>query len=316
VFAAIKARHPHVKIDILCSGANAVVVNDDPRVDNVYLYQKRPLTDYEVIRQIRQNNYDAVIDLINGESTSALILTHWCAQSAAMIGVQKRKYARYYDFAYYHDPTDDRHIIRNTLMCLEGLGMDGESADPYAPYYLNENSVAKAEAYVSEVKESFPEANRLVGINLSAGQPTRNWATEKYAQLIKSIRAQDSSQSLIILFAMPPDRERAKRLVNESENRIAVVPEGLNLNEASAIISQLDVLISPDTSLIHIARSFKVPVVGMYPQPPHNFIRWHPYEQPDGAVLGRLGDNIFDIEPGAVVDCYQKLMISPRVTRS
>ena len=84
------------------------------------------------------------------------------------------------------------------------------------------------------------------------------------------------------------------------------MPPGLSLLEVSALISRLDLLISPDTSLIHIARSFDTPVVGLYSRATKNFRRWRPYRQDDGAVVGDHHDNIYDITAEQVFErCRQ-----------
>jgi ADP-heptose:LPS heptosyltransferase len=86
------------------------------------------------------------------------------------------------------------------------------------------------------------------------------------------------------------------------DSRVVLVPDGLTLLEVSALISRLQLLISPDTSLIHIGRSFRVPVVGLYNRAGKNFRRWQPYRQLDGAVVGQHIDNLLDITPDQVME--------------
>lgn len=43
-------------------------------------------------------------------------------------------------------------------------------------------------------------------------------------------------------------------------------------------------LISPDTSAVHIAASFKVPVIALYPKSDWNFTSWRPYKTPNRAL--------------------------------
>jgi ADP-heptose:LPS heptosyltransferase len=46
--------------------------------------------------------------------------------------------------------------------------------------------------------------------------------------------------------------------------------------DAATIISSLDLLITPDTSLVHIACAFSTPLVAVYPDSPNAFIQWKP----------------------------------------
>ncbi len=84
----------------------------------------------------------------------------------------------------------------------------------------------------------------------------------------------------------------------------------------SAIISRLDLLVTPDTSLVHIARSFKVPVVGMYPQLQWNLERWRPYGQKGGVVISNDDGHIFDITPVQVLAEVTKILARQGVSQS
>jgi ADP-heptose:LPS heptosyltransferase len=89
--------------------------------------------------------------------------------------------------------------------------------------------------------------------------------------------------------------------------RVCRSPEGYSIHEVSALLAGLDMLISPDTSLVHIARSFGVPVLGMYPRPEWNLNRWRPYGQAEGVVMSGDDGNIFDITPEQMIEGYRAL---------
>ncbi len=133
-----------------------------------------------------------------------------------------------------------------------------------------------------------------VGYNMSAGSPTRVWAEEKSIALVKKILAHNSGCH-VILITTPSERKRAIKLKEQVGGNIDIVPDKLNLTEAAAMIRHLDILISPDTSLVHIARALKVPVVGLYSRYMKNFLLWRPYGQQTGAVVSGCDENIFDI---------------------
>jgi ADP-heptose:LPS heptosyltransferase len=134
----------------------------------------------------------------------------------------------------------------------------------------------------------------LIGYNVSAGKPTRLWALEKAAELIHNIRKY-LPDATVILISSPDDRERGVRLRSMCGGNAIHVPSGLNILDVAALLNRVNALISPDTSLIHIARSFKVPVVGLYPRPEWNLNRWRPYGQSDGVVRSTSEGDIFDI---------------------
>ncbi len=305
VFDGLKHRYPHIKISILASPRNDAIIRDDPRFNRIFLYRKNLWRDVREILRIRREEYDCVVDMICDDSVTALFISQLAAPGKPRIGVGKVKFREYYDFNYDHRMGNTGHIIENTLKLLNAFGIDSDTIPGYAPPFLDSNSFKKADDFIAQISKSSPNGVKA-GYNLSAGSPTRIWAEEKSTQLLERILEQDQNNSIVI-FAVPADRQRAQRLCQRFRERVHLVPDGLNLIEASALISRLDVLISPDTSLVHIARALRVPVVGLYSRFMKNFLLWRPYDQEVGAVVSGNDDNIFDISVDDVFDTFVRV---------
>jgi len=311
VFDGLVQRFPHIKIAILASPKNNAIIKRDPRFNKIFLYRKNLWRDVKEMLAIRREKYDCVVDMICDDSVTALFLSQLAAPGKPRIGVGKVKFREYYDFNYDHRKGDTGHIIENTLKLLEAFGIDSDSISGYAPPFLDRRSLSKADGIIRGLVLDLPETMK-VGINISAGSPTRIWAEEKSAELIKRILAWNDN-CIIIVIAVPSDRLRAERLCRRFSERVYLVPDGLNLTEASALISKLDVLIGPDTSLVHIARALHVPVVGLYSRFMRNFLLWRPYDQEVGAVVSGNDDNIFDISVNDVFETFVRVtkQVSP-----
>lgn len=152
-----------------------------------------------------------------------------------------------------------------------------------------------------------------IGYNLSAGSPTRIWSENRSTDLIEMILNHCSDCHVILLIA-PQDRPRGRRIADRFDKRVILIEEGLSLIEASAVVSRLDMLITPDTSLVHIARSFKVDVVGMYSRFMKNYILWKPYGQELGAVVSNNEMDIHDLEASEVFDMFRRILAQQKVT--
>ena len=135
---------------------------------------------------------------------------------------------------------------------------------------------------------------------------------EKAEELVRRILAyRDNCR--VVLITTPADRARGDELQSRFGERVFQVPPNQNLMAVSALISRFDLLISPDTSLVHIARSFKVPVVGLYSRFMKNFLLWRPFDQELGAVVSANDDNIFDITVDQVYDTFVKVVEHPEL---
>lgn len=311
VFDGLRQAYPHIEQSILGSPRNRAVIADDRRFARVFMYRKNLWKDLREMRAMRRENFDCVVDMICDDSVTALFLSQLCAPGKPRIGVGKVRFRQYYDFNYDHRRGNTGHIIQNTLALLTAFGIDPERVDPYAPPSISEQDRQVAERFFESLRRSS-RAERIIGYNLSAGSPTRLWSREKSAELVKRILSA-FPDAVVLLVATPADRDRAMGIQTDAGGRSVVVPDNLTLLQAAAVVSRLDLLISPDTSLIHIARSFRVPVVGMYSRFMKNFLLWRPFGQACGAVLSGNDDNIHDITVDQVMAALHEVMAEMRV---
>ncbi len=295
VFDALREKYPHVKMSLLGSPVNFSIIKDDPRFEKIFLYRKN-LSDFGTVRDIRRERYDCVLDMINDDSATTLFLSQLAAPGSPRIGIGKKRFADYYDFNYVHADGIGRHIINNTLKLLVPFGINGDDVNRYAPPYVGPRITKKVEEFLNPC-----QSRTLIGFNLSAGKPNRIWSDDKAFETCQKLLATFEEIQLILITA-PSDRSRGEQLLGRLGDRASLVPPGMSLTAVSGLIARLALLISPDTSLIHIARSFKVPVVGLYSRAPKNFRRWRPFDQPDGAVVSEDEDNIYDISVDQVTD--------------
>ena len=306
VFDGLKNRYPHIKISVLGSPRNQAVIKDDPRFERVFLYRKNIFRDIVELLAIRRQKFDCVVDMICDDSVTALILAQWCAPGKPRIGVGKTEHRRYYDFNYHHLKGASGHVIDGTLKLLNAFGIDTDNVEGYAKPYINPSSMQMAEGYFDKLFNGRPSGLRI-GFNLSAGAPNRVWALDKSKKLVDMILSRHEDYS-VILISTPAERERSDEVSRAFNQRVYQIPPNLNFMQASALVSHLDVLITPDTSFVHVARAFQVPVVGLYSSCDWNFLFWKPYGQEVGAVLSGNDHNIYDITPEQVFDSFEEVV--------
>jgi len=308
---AIREHFPHVKIGILASHRNLALIRNDSRFDEVFIYHRNLIKDIREVRAIRKAGYDCVVDLLGDDSVTTLVLSQLCVGHQPRIGVGKKRFARYYD--YNHDFTDSPdHIITINLQLLKAFGLDPESSDGFAPPHIPESAVRKAKAFIAELPD---EGGMTIGLNLSVRLPNRIWGYDKSRQLLEMIRRKYTNGRIILLTA-PSDRDRGDELQKPFSHGVYQVPPNLNILEASAVIAELDLLVTADTSVVHIARSFRVPVVGLYPEFSGVYRQWRPYGQDYGLVLSRGDDNIFNITPEQVFEAFEVSLAANKLTVS
>ncbi|MEZ5359575.1 MAG: glycosyltransferase family 9 protein [Candidatus Zixiibacteriota bacterium] len=297
VFHNLKKLYPHIRIYTISSPKNIAIVKEDAVIEKNFLYTKHFFTDLKMLRQVRKLKIDVVADMICDDSVTALFLTQYSSPSAWRIGLGKTRHREYYDFNYVYRTEDESHVVDNTIKLLTALGIDTDILEKHIPPTVRPEYRRRADEFIGSI--TGDTGSPIIGLNLSAGRPTRVWQDEKNTELAnRLLRAYPDCR--IIVSSDPSERDRAEKFTAQFAGRVHLIPKGLNLLEVSAILSRLDLLITPDTSLVHIARSFKVPVVGLYTQFGKNFRLWKPFNQEGGTVISNNDYNIFDIEVDAV----------------
>lgn len=302
VFYNLKKLYPHLEIYTICSPKNIAVVKNNANIEKNFLYTKKITHDLKMLSAVRSLKVDAVVDMICDDSVTALFLSQYSSPGAWRIGVGKNRHREYYDFNYEYRTGDEAHVVDNTIKLLTAFGIETDDLEKHIPPTIDDKYFEGAERFIKSIQNG--NGDKLIGLNISAGRPTRVWPEEKNIELVN--RFLDNHPGYrIVISSDPSERSRAEELADKFDSRVCTFPEGLNLLEVSAIISRLELLITPDTSLVHIARAFQVPVVGLYTRFGKNFTLWKPYNQDGGTIVSNNDYNIFDIE---VDDVYNEVL--------
>ncbi|UCD94986.1 MAG: glycosyltransferase family 9 protein [Candidatus Zixiibacteriota bacterium] len=304
VIHALKKMFPHLRIEILASPRNVSVIKNDPCVDRIHLYSKNIFRDWPVMMQLRKKRFDVIYDPICHDSITGLLLTKIIGNHSVKAASRKLKLREYYDYCEPYLVDGDDHNIDNGLLIFNALGVRSESVDPFHTVHIPDESRTVAERFY----QSLSSGGRFrVGLNISAGSSTRTLSVDKYINIANAINTGHPEFEFVIISVMD-QRKEAERLVSGIRAKGHLVPENLSLLDISAIVSGLHLLISPDTSLVHIARLMRIPVVGLYSGHKRNFRFWRPYRQKHGAVVAKSIYDIHDIEPSQVVEEFELLL--------
>jgi ADP-heptose:LPS heptosyltransferase len=301
---ALKREIPHIRIEVIASPRNKIVIENDPFIDAIHLYTKNIFHDYFMIIKLRRNKYDIVYDPICHDSVTGLLLTKIIGSESIKAASRKLNFQHFYDYCEPYQPDGDDHNIDNGLLICNVLGRNPDTINPFQPIFIPESAIKKAKEFC----DSIQNINQLrIALNISAGSPTRTLPVERYSEIVKGIRKHYKETCFIIICTMG-ERERGIELFDNIAQSVYIVPEGLSLHEVTAIIRHVDILISPDTSLIHIARLMNIPVVGLYSGHLRNYRFWRPYRQECGSVIANNVHNLHDITAERVVEAFGQVV--------
>jgi ADP-heptose:LPS heptosyltransferase len=299
-FKLIKTHEPSIRIVIACSPQNSIIVQNNPFVDEIRVVNFHSLMDViRLILWIRKQHISHLIDLIPGFSrTSTLIARFVRSKVTTIAGMHKHAGQRYFTIV---TNAEGIHIIERNRVLIETALKLKFTNDLRTELFPVEKHIQNVTTLLANCDHRFP----LVGINCSAGEIERQWGKEKYIELIR--RFLQSYQNItLVLFAVSEQVAWVRGLFSNA-NRIVIVA-GYDLLTVTAMISRLAIFITPDTSLIHIASGYKLPIVGLYCINGENLVRWRAYNCISMELIADATHNVNELTVDAVVNAADELL--------
>ncbi|MCX6173698.1 MAG: glycosyltransferase family 9 protein [Ignavibacteriales bacterium] len=287
VFEVLKEKYPHLEIHLLTLTSNKDVLKYNPRLTKV-IYTKKNLSLYLKLTGLRKESYDMILDLNDGPSTtSALIFKFLSARIKA--GYNFSKYERYINFKITPIKNENSHIIErmNNFLFQLGIIADEKLVKPF--FYLGSKELSEVEFELSSMEKS----KHLIAVNISAGAKIRYWDIEKWNQLLHSIN--DAYKNcFFLLLSTEKDRMLQRQLAFSLGTENCIEGKLASIQHFATYIKSSDMLITPDTSAVHIASAFGIPTLALYPNPEWNYISWQPYRIAYRSIKSST-ENINDI---------------------
>ena len=122
----------------------------------------------------------------------------------------------------------------------------------------------------------YKSSKIIVGLNIEGSNDEKKISKEDFVKIILGLHSMDNN-IIIILLHKPNDRDWISQLIpNEASSYVFPSYPTESLPDLAALIDNLDLIISPDTSIVHMACAFKKPLVAIYNKNMRLFEIWHP----------------------------------------
>ncbi|WP_044418022.1 glycosyltransferase family 9 protein [Halarcobacter anaerophilus] len=266
----LKKFYPKARIDVYASLNNYFMYKYVPWVDTVYLKHKKRhwfKTWLEVFK-MKQNHYDLAIDdtVIRFHRTLYTMIINPKFVLASS-GTKKRYGFDRSELSFYYKvyKTTDKiiHIVDDRLRVLEFLGINNYSNKMEFPLPKEKNKdIIK---YLNKFK-----GYKLIGLNTDASHEDRTLNTKQIIDLCKLLNHKNIK---IIPFCVPSKFNYFKELIENNNLANVELPfKTKSIYEAAQIVKELDLLITPDTSFVHIASGLNIPTIGLFWNDPTKYI--------------------------------------------
>jgi ADP-heptose:LPS heptosyltransferase len=299
LFASLKNKYKDAIVDVLLSTNNHFVLANDPNVRKRWIYDKHILSSVRMIREIRKERYDFVIDLMDNPSATSTTI---CLLSGARwtVGLQKEnEYA--YDIVVPLLSRKETHIVDRIARLLVPFGIDPSTEDLRIRYNVTDQAQEFSKGVFEENKIT---PVKTIGINISAGHEVRFWGVDNFRALITLLQRKYRNEAILLL-SKPAHRPLAEEIARGFDN-VIVAPVTHSFDEFAGLIENLGLLITPDTSAVHLAAAFSVPSAVLYVQSNKDLRIWDPYKSRSELLVADV-DNLRVISPERVFQAVQRL---------
>ncbi|MCI0401596.1 MAG: glycosyltransferase family 9 protein [Gammaproteobacteria bacterium] len=256
---ALKRAAPNIFITWVIQPLAHQLVYNHPAIDEFILLRRSRgllrVRDFaSCIRALRRQRFDLVIAL--QVYFKAGILTA-ATRSPVKLGFDRAR-ARDLNwlFTTHHVPAHAmQHIQDEYFEFLTYLGIDPNPV---------EWGIVITEEERKAQRQFFDPIDRPVcAVVVGTTEPERNWPAKHYARLFEIVEGDFGHQTIMVGGASPTEAEAAQDIMRRTRAK-PLHALGNNLRPLVYLIDGSDVVVSPDTGPLHIARALEVPVIGLY----------------------------------------------------
>lgn len=248
------------------------ILVDNPYIDRVITYDPNEDKSWCLLKNIRKQKYDLVIDLFCNPRT-ALITFISGARYRFGFAFRGRKYA------YNIKARGRGGEVHNVEFNLDALRrLDIPIVSKYLSIDVNIVHDEFADAFINEKKLG---TNNLIGVALTGGWEAKKYKTADYIELIKKIK--DIYDVNVLLFwGNKTEKEECEKVNLALPEFTFMIPDS-PIRYLGALLKKCRLLICNDSGPMHIAVALGIPVLSFYG--PTNPALQGPYGEKHIAVV-------------------------------
>ena len=299
IFRELKNAYPNISISVLASEENKDVIRYNPYIDKIYTnYKNSILKDLPTLLKLRKKNFDVCFELEHSVIPHAIFRLK-IINPKKIISIHKDgrygvKGSELQLYDYFTKKDKKSHFGKIWLDTLMFFGVK-PSTNKY-DFFLSNIERDRAKNFVSSLGNKIK-----IGINIEGSFPEKTIQTKKLEQICRGLYSH-CSNIVIVILASPHKISKKKKIISEL-GLDYVVPSYTTetIIDAAAIVEQLDLVITPDTSIVHIASSFDKPVVSIHENNKDSFRLWSPSSTLSKTVFAKSSYGLFNYDVDEII---------------
>ncbi len=292
VFRELKLKYPEIKISVLASTINQNVIHKNPYVDKVYInYKNNLFRDLPTLVKLRNKKYDVCVEFDHSVVPHSIARLRIINPKKVISVYKEGRYGvkgnelKLYD--YYTEKSKGLHFQDVWLNTLSPFEVNPKS-NKYE-LYCTEQQKEKAGDYLLTFKQKI-----LVGINIEGAVKGKQIESNKIEEICRGIYHINSDVQIILLSS--PEKYKSMMQLSQKLNLFYVDSsyKTESILDAAALIEKLHLIISPDTSIVHLASAFDIPVISIHENNQDSYQLFAPTSEINRTVFANSQKGITD----------------------
>lgn len=300
----IKLKNENEKLILITSGSQGDVFKNLEYVDELIQVDKSFSSLIKTWFKIRKIKFKYIVNTSHILKPNVLMIAGSLKAHTKITFSNKgiKTFSQHVDIDFVKDHITDRY-----QKTLKLMGIDAG----HITYDLKLN-----EKYVLEAKKVLnkDQSKKIIALNSFAGARDRSLNQEKTIAIVKKLV--ENPHIFVLSLAGRSDGEKIKKWMSEySHPRWQYFSNFEKLDQNCALLSQCNLLITPDTAWVHIASALKIKLVAIFREDTDlketNSVIWAPHETIHKIVIApRLettGSNINNVNIDQVISEVHQL---------
>jgi len=265
-----------VEIHYLTKKPFAAILEPNPHLSKIYTIEK---STNEVVSQLKDESYDYIIDLHKNLRTARVKR----ALKSLSFSFNKLNWEKWLLVNFGINKLPDIHIVDRYMESLKAFGIKNDNRG--LDFFIQDK----------DRELSIPEShqNGFIAVGIGAAHWRKKLRTSQYVEICRKI------DFPIALLGGPSESEEGRKITEEVGDRAWNTSGSTTIGQTAFLIEKCQLLISPDTGIMHIAAALKKPIIsiwgatipgfGMYPYQNENLNKMIEASHLDKRPCSKLG---------------------------
>ena len=271
IYREIKKQYPNIKIGVVTRKGATDIIKDNHYVDKIYEYKKDSSYLKNLANEIAKEKYDLLIDTSTILREKQIMFISKC-DCKINLGVDKEGW-QLFDISVPEEKNS--HITKRFINILEVLGIK-EIQSNY-DIQISDEALVKVEKKIKEEENILEVSGKeRVILNPYTASKHRNFNRKNIEKIIEILLKYRENE--LYLLGHGENKKEILEIKEKIKDKRVHYIELAGIQEVIALIKNCEMIISPDTSIVHIGVGLDKKVIAIYREDVigNNGVLWGP----------------------------------------